>query len=194
MYNFKVYNYDKKQKNLLYTGYTDIIDSFLIHPFMYKYLEEYLGHDKLIDIIYFNEELVEDPEYDMYTGIGMMGFKDNFELILDYYKDDSKKDLLNFIMKIYKEDALFFKSVPIINVTGLESKIDDVENIGTLNSNVLYFITDFNVFYDIYRSGDSDIGELENALYHLQHNILLRDNLLSKVENIDIVERLYTYM
>lgn len=94
---------------------------YLIHPNLYKSIENLIGSTRLNNIICpvdekdengFEKE-VEKPKDEPFFGIGMIDFKERFNEILDYYvaKYPTKLDTYNDILA--NQDKVFIQSIPV---------------------------------------------------------------------------------
>ena len=71
---------------------------YLIHPNLFKSLEFLIGATRLNNIINAVDEKdqdgfdieIEKPKDEIFYGLGMMGFKDKFREIVDYYNKNLK--------------------------------------------------------------------------------------------------------
>lgn len=133
-----------------YFGYIVLKPDYcIIHPAMYQDLVSLIGKDNLENIIEPNIELDGNGKpmtnYDKrllkrkkarrfkkktsvdetYMGIGMLGFRDKFQEIIDYFfkKKPAKKDIYEDIMK--HKDIVFTHSIPVYTT---QLRIAKVEN------------------------------------------------------------------
>lgn len=132
-----------------YFGWITLGKYFVIHPLMYESLASLIGRDNLEAIIEPDIELDSDgnpmSSYDKrlfkkknsrrfkrktslddtYAGIGILGFKEKFREIIDYFyrKKPNKKDVYDDIVE--NESIIFTHSIPVYTT---QLRIAKVEN------------------------------------------------------------------
>lgn len=105
-----------------YFGWIVLKDPYhIIHPNLYKSLENLIGKDELPDILKYVDEKdlhghsikKDNSSSEPFKGIGIMEFKERFVEILDYYvkKKPAKADVYQDIMN--NIDKVFIQSVPV---------------------------------------------------------------------------------
>lgn len=120
-----------------YMGWGVLVDDYhIIHPNLYKAVEFYIGKDfqKIIEVQdekdldgHRIEKEVKENE-SPYIGLGMIGFYEKFDEILDYYrkinrsKSNKKEDYYNDIIE--NRDKIFTQSIPIFTVLLRPVKLD----------------------------------------------------------------------
>ena len=126
--------------NFNYFGWICLKDPYhIIHPNLFKSLQFLIGTKKLDDIINVIDEkdengnsiqITEPPKDNPYHGLGMMGFYDKFDEIIEYFltKNPSKKDYYDDIVR--HRHIIFTQSIPVYTTHLRPYKVD-----GTL----LYF-------------------------------------------------------
>lgn len=108
--------------NFSYFGWICLKDPYyIIHPNLYKSLEFLIGVDRLDRIINPVDEKdvdgftmeIKKPKDEPFYGLGLIGFKENFKEILDYYltKNPTKQDYYEDILA--NKDKLFIQSIPV---------------------------------------------------------------------------------
>lgn len=106
---------------------------YIIHPNLFKSIQFLIGAQKLDDIIKPIDEKDEDgndienkepPKDNPYHGIGMMGFKDHFVEILEYFyaKSPNKKEYFDDIMANLSK--VFTQSIPVYTTLLRPFKVD----------------------------------------------------------------------
>ena len=96
----------------------------VIHPSLFITLSKFIDNDTFLNIIKFSKEIDKDgniaetkaPKNEPYYGIGMMGFYDKFEEIMEYYankyKSKSKQEYYQVLMDAGKK-KIFTHSIPV---------------------------------------------------------------------------------
>lgn len=110
--------------NFEYTGWICIKEPYaLIHPNLFKSLSVFIGKKVFDNIIKTDVRLNEDgfakeneeppSSKEPYAGIGILGFKDKVDEILDFYltKNPNKREYYDDIKN--DEDKLFIHSIPV---------------------------------------------------------------------------------
>lgn len=104
-------------------GWMVLKKHYIIHPNLFNSLAYFIGSDRLDRMISKSESVDEDghiieTEIDMakeepFAEIGMIGFKEHIQEILDFYltKFPNKKDYYDDIME--NKDKLFVQSIPV---------------------------------------------------------------------------------
>ncbi len=112
--------------NYEYFGWCVLNDYYVIHPNLYKYIEFIIGKD-LPEIIQYhrdidingNEKSFEDtakPDSNPWCKIGMSGFREHFDEIMQYYisKKPKKQEYYDDLMA--NRDKIFTQSIPVYTV------------------------------------------------------------------------------
>lgn len=124
--------------NYEYFGWIPLIDYYIIHPNLYKFLEVFFGQgeksdkskdkgkdkkpSKLKNMLNYSGKFDQDghelpldnfPQDQPYFGIGMIDFHDKFDEIMEYYlrKYPKKKPVYDHIME--NRDKVFIQSIPV---------------------------------------------------------------------------------
>lgn len=121
--------------NYEYFGWLKLEYNKVIHPNMFEVIQSLIGADRLDKILYYVDEKDEDGHsidgndrkralvkkarkkvlktQDPYDGIGMIGFMENYDEIIDYYfsKKQSKIEIYNEL-KQYR-DITFISCIPV---------------------------------------------------------------------------------
>ena len=117
-----------------YFGWICIKDPYyIIHPNLFKSLQFLIGTTRLEAIIRPIDEKDEDgnditppepPKDNPYQGLGMMGFVDKFDEILNFFytKNPGKKDYYDDIVK--NRDKIFTQSIPVYTTHLRPFKVD----------------------------------------------------------------------
>ena len=111
--------------NFGYFGWAVLKEPYhVIHPSLFITLSKFIDNDTFLNIIKFSKEIDKDgniaetkaPKNEPYYGIGMMGFYDKFEEIMEYYankyKSKSKQEYYQVLMDAGKK-KIFTHSIPI---------------------------------------------------------------------------------
>ena len=120
--------------NFNYFGWICLKDPYyVIHPNLFKSLQFFMGAQKIEDIILPIDEKDEDgndieikdkPKDNPYHGLGMMGFKEKFDEIMEFFllKNPVKKEYYDDIMQ--NKDILFIQSIPVYTTHLRPFKVD----------------------------------------------------------------------
>ena len=111
--------------NFGYFGWAVLKEPYhVIHPSLFITLSKFIDNDTFLNIIKFSKEIDKDgnivetkaPKNEPYYGIGMMGFYDKFEEIMEYYankyKSKSKQEYYQVLMDAGKK-KIFTHSIPV---------------------------------------------------------------------------------
>lgn len=139
---------EKVDDNFNFFGWLVLDDLYTIHPNLYKTLVAYIGNKKK-DPVFDNiitpvEEKDENgfpikdykkPDGQPYYGIGIMGLKENFDEIIEFYK--SKRNLKYYDDIIKNKDIMFTHSIPVYT-TSLRPFMSDSEKFTFESTNRMY--------------------------------------------------------
>ena len=96
----------------------------VIHPSLYMALTKFIDNDTFINIITFNKKINKDgqveedykkPKGEPFYGIGMMGFYERFDEIMEFYKNKTKSPGKQeyYDMLMAQRDKIFTHSIPV---------------------------------------------------------------------------------
>ena len=109
--------------NFSYFGWKILKYDKIIHPNIYRMIESFMGKQILENIINYERNTDVDGhnlpfqpinDGEPYSGLGMTGFVNEFDEIMDYYlrKKPNKKDLYDTI-KLFGKNTIFTSSIPV---------------------------------------------------------------------------------
>ena len=109
-----------KDVDLKITGWIKLGEYSVIHPIFYRLLMSVIGEKAFLEIIEYDKDITRNGHMinkhsarTPFKGIGISGFKERFEEIMNYYKD-RKKNKLTVIDEIYKDkEMIFTSSIPV---------------------------------------------------------------------------------
>lgn len=136
--------------NFDYFGWIVLKEPYhIIHPSMYMMLSSFIGGEIFNNIISPNFKKDEDgnplknvkiPKNEPYYGIGMIEFKNNFDEIMNFYKNKNsskpaKIDLYDDIME--NKDIVFARSIPVFTTILRPYRLDG-EDLHYEGTNAIY--------------------------------------------------------
>lgn len=167
--------------NFNYFGWKILLHDEIIHPLLYKQIESYIGKNELDSILTFEREndidgnilpfKSEDPSHPFYH-LGMQGFKERFDEIMDFYQKPNKQHLYDFIMH-ENRDKVFIHSIPVYT-TMLRPFDIDGRSLYHEDSNPKYnmmnkLASELNKMKDSDRTGEKNkIPQINKLLRNLQ--------------------------
>lgn len=110
------------------TGWVTVDDYYLINPIFHNVLIKVIGPKNLNNIIKYNKEIDKDgnitvdlDEYDPnnpFYNIGMIGFRERFDEVLNYYKKKNTKIEKEKYFKMIEEnrDIIFVRRIPVFSL------------------------------------------------------------------------------
>ena len=106
-----------------YFGWLVLQDYWVISPAFYNALRFFIGkdfdgiikHDTVIDEDGHQKDSPNKPKESPFYGIGLIDFKDRFDIIMDYYLGKNKKQT-NYDDIMSNKDKVFTQSIPVFTV------------------------------------------------------------------------------
>lgn len=101
------------------TGWIKLKHHVIIHPIFYKMIKSIIGKNIFTEIIEFDKEITRDgliinkTDKNPFKGIGLIEFREQFNEIMEYYKNKKKNkiDLVNEVMG--EKEKVFTSSIPV---------------------------------------------------------------------------------
>lgn len=171
-------------EDFTYYGWLVMDDYYCIHSGLYKSIESLIGEKALTNILITGEAMNEDgkpmeriPTKDEpYKGVGMIGFKEYFDEIIEYYRKKSGKEDTYFdIMR--NRDIVFTHSIPVFttllrpyNIDGEDFTFEGTNAIYNMMAKLVSIINKSNLkLYRHKKSKDQLLYDLQmkwNELYN----------------------------
>lgn len=179
--------------NFGYFGWVCLKDPYhIIHPNLYKAIASLIGEKKFVRIISPIDEKDQDghslenvkkPTDEPFYGLGMIGFKEKFQEIIDYYvqKNAAKQECYDDIMDNVKK--VFIQSIPVYTTHLRPFRLDGdslfFEGTNGLYTMIVKFVSDINkdklaidrkikpknqLLYDLQKKYNELYKELENTI------------------------------
>lgn len=182
--------------NFTYFGWKVLQKYYFIHPNLFKSLKALIGKnqfDNMLNYVIMKDEdghIIEDierPKKEPFYGIGMIGFHDRFDEIMEYYgksfSNPNKKAYYEDIME--NRDKIFAQSIPYYSLL-LRPVNDEQSNFYYEDSNSFYYIMN-KLAAKINKYDDTDIMSdkvsLNKLLYDLQEKYMkLYENIEKTIE------------
>lgn len=135
-----------------YFGWLVLNDHWVIHPGLYTSLEAFIGKDfqKILQPQRNfdedgNETEVEKPANQPYYGIGMIKFKEQFDEIMEYYRNKNKTKTMYYDDIMSEKDKVFTQSIPVFT-TLLRPYDIDKKTFSHEDTNPFYLIINKHVY------------------------------------------------
>ena len=160
------------------TGYINLGEAYVINPACYNDLESLIGSKELVDIIKFNNKydvngknVSTKSKKSPWHGIGILEFKNNFDDIVEYYKNKRKKyEVYDVLMKF--KSAIFTHNIPVYSSL-LRPLVKEDSRIAMFDVNRSYsvILANANSIKSSYTPGVSKKVIIENCLFEIQTEV-----------------------
>lgn len=156
IFSERIFGSNQDNSDLSLFGWIDFGDYEIINPILIERLNKIFGKSKLLKLINYEKSIDKDGfliEGNSEENLGLIEFKRNFPELLEKYGNKDKPEY-NTIKKLYKEDKIFIKQLPVFS-----SKLRP----GMMIENTLVF-DDINKNYNFLIEYSNRLSEIEGDI------------------------------
>lgn len=160
------------------TGYINLGEYYVINPACYNDLESLIGSKELTEIIKFNNKydvngknVSTKSKKSPWNGIGILEFKDQFDDIIEYYRNKRHKDEVYDVLMRFK-NAIFTHNIPVYSSL-LRPLVKEDSRIAMFDVNRSYsvILANANSIKASEVPGVSKQAIVENCLFEIQQEV-----------------------